>query len=642
MNKVGKVILIRDLKNTNENAIESDLYDYVKNNLGLPVSLEQRKSWIDCIKYLKDTFINISEYDDMNIAFEYFIPLSCYRRPDVIMFYKKKILVLEFKKKNLLLEIDKSQLRWYLNEIRNFHYISHQKSLNIIGVLVATEGENYRYKDKGIEIIEGNLLLEYLNEIDKNSVEPMTIEDVNTWIESDYKPLLSIIEATSKMFLKGEVSHIKNIEEGNIQKTQDFLFDEIKSNKNKKKIFFLMGVPGAGKTLVLLNILYYLNILSKGEFLKAIFTSGNGPLISTLRYILSEDKSILDGAAFIKDIKNIKSSLYNKYSDYATNDVKSYETILFDESQRSWDLKHMQQYNYNVSEPELLLRIQNKAFYDYGRSNLVCSYGEGQSIYLGEESGFEIWSEILNRKEYEDWEVYCPNALAPYFDGRKRTAIIDELFIDTSIRGTFIDVNPFINYVLNNDLIKAREEFNKISTSAFSINISRDFNEIKDYLRQYEVECNDSFYGLVTSSNASLNTIKKTITGFKNVLSQKDNPRIGKWYVEDCSKLEEAAAEFGCQGLELNIPVVIFGRDYIIRDGKWQVSEKVLYKAKIDRTYEKVLKYNNRNEIFKSIYRVLLSRGRKGLILFLPDGCKDLDDTYDFFREIGIKNINEK
>lgn len=638
MNKYGKLIRVGELKNSDEVKLAKELDSYIE-QLDLEVGESQRKSWRECIKYLKNTFIDSKLYDDVYILLEYCIPLSCYRRPDVILLFKNKVLVLEFKRKNISLEIDKSQLRGYLNELRNYHEKSHEEELDVVGALVVTEAADCIYYENGIDIIEGNKLKEYLESIDKDKLIPMSEIEAVLWADSDYMPLLSIIDATTNMFLKGEIPQVRNIEEGDIKETQDFIIDKIRNNGNKKRIFFLTGVPGAGKTLVLLNLLYQLNNIDKSKCIRTLFTSGNGPLISTLSYILSKDKDRLDGEAFIKEIKSIKSSLYDKFKDYPKSGVRTYETILFDESQRSWDLNHMQQYKFKVSEPELLLKLQNKAFNDYGKANLVCSYGEGQSIYLGEESGFKIWSEVLNREEYKDWEIYCSQELGEYFAGRDNTIIVEELFIDTSIRGNFIDVNPFIKAILDVDVTNGKYELEKIYSSGFDIKIARDFSKIKQYLREYEEESLDSFYGLITSSNASIYTLENTIPGFKKVLSQNDNSRIGKWYVDDCNKLEEAAAEFGCQGLELNIPIVAFGRDYIIQDGSWRVSLKVLQKAKVDKSYNKVLKYKDKDEIFKNIYRVLLSRGRKGLILFIPNGCKDLDETYTFFVKVGIEEL---
>lgn len=526
--------------------------------------------------------------------------------------------------------------------MRNYHDVTHLDNLNVIGALVITEATDNIYEENGIEIIEGNMLADYLSRFSSLGINQMSDENVTGWVNSDYKPLLSIIDATTNMFLSGDIPQVKNIEEGKIKKTQDIVFHLVNNNSNKKRVIFLSGVPGAGKTLILLNILYRLN--AGKEELNSLFTSGNGPLISTLSYILSKDKDKMDGEAFIKDIKSVKSTYYNKNNDCPVEDKSFFRNIFFDESQRSWDFEHMNTYRFKVSEPELLLRIQNKSFKDNKSCNLVCSYGDGQSIYLGEEGGFDIWSDVLNKEEYKDFEVYIPPQYEGYFNDRDNTFVIDDLFIDTSIRGNFIDLDPFINAVLEVDKEAAANELHKVVSKGFDIKVSRSFNEIKKYLEDSEGDDVYKSYGLIASSYASTKTLEGCISSFSKILTPSDNSRIGKWYVEDCNNLDEAA-EFGCQGLELNLPILIFGRDYIIKEGKWVMNPKLEDNSI---SSKKISKYKNKEEIFKNIYRVLFSRGRKGIILFIPEECiyngrvykcSDLEETYKFFKTIGVKNL---
>lgn len=352
----------------------------------------------------------------------------------------------------------------------------------------------------------------------------------------------------------------------------------------------------------------------------------------------------MDGEAFIKDIKSIKSNYYDKNKNCPMEGKRFFKSIFFDESQRSWDFEHMNSYRFKVSEPELLLRIQDKSFKENGSCNLVCSYGDGQSIYLGEEGEFDVWSNELNKEEYKDFEVYIPPQYECYFKDRNNTFVLEDLFIDTSIRGNFIDLDPFINAVLEVDKETAAKELHKVISKGFDIKVSRSFSEIKNYIEDSEKDNINKFYGLIASSNASIKTLKGCISNFNKILTQSDNSRIGKWYVEDCKNLVEAA-EFGCQGLELNLPILIFGRDYIIKNGKWIINPKVEANSKEGM---KIYKYKNKEEIFKNIYRVLFSRGRKGLILFIPEECiyngkvykcSDLEETYKFFISIGVKNL---
>ena len=637
--RYGELLQVKELKTKSTEKILQSLCHFI-GRLGLEIGEAQKTSWVVCIDYLKQTFAVTTAYDDVYVLFEYCIYLTSYRRPDVILLFDDSVLVLEFKRKNVVLETDKAQLRGYLKELRHYHQVSHEQNLCIQGALVVTESVNEKVtQTAGISIVEGNQLNCFLSGL--KLTNPMKEEEVQSWIYSPYLPLLNILRATRDIFVNHKIPQIKNIEQKHIQEIQDYILREIQADDNKKKIFFLGGVPGAGKTLVLLNLLYELNKDSgESNFIQSLFTSGNDPLISVLTYILSKEATKLEGEAFIKKISAIKAN-YNKKSNSVSQNTPSYPTILFDESQRSWDLAQMQKYQYQISEPELLLKLQNKAYADHKSANLVCSYGEGQSIYLGEEGGFEVWSEVLKQPEYHDWHVYCPESFGSYFQDRPNTHIVKELFMQKSIRGNFVDLDPFINGVLNGDLEFAKAAVLEVVSQGFDLKLSRNFGAIQSYLSEYSNQCRDKFYGLVCSSYASENTLKRTIPYFKKVLSQRENGRLGNWYVQDSSQLNEAVSEFGCQGLELNIPIVVLGRDYVMKDGRWQISESVLKEADSGTyKYRKIKEFKDKDTIFDNIYRVLLSRGRKGLILFIPPQCSDLDETYQFFKELDIEELN--
>lgn len=625
---------VQYLINNETNTIVSNIEKFI-DTLDLEYNNSQKKSWIDSIEYLKNTFNKLDGYRDIYIAFEYVIPMSCYKRPDIVLFFKDKILILEFKRKDIALDVDKQQLRGYLNEIRNYH--EESRNLIVNGCLVVTEGKDFIKSENNIDIVCGNTLYEYLKDMNNDFMDK---DYVVKWISSKYKPLLNIIEATRDRFINDSIQEIKNIEEGSLKRTQEFVINSIKNNKSNKNIIFLTGVPGAGKTLVLLNTVYYTNDVSNVD---TIFTSGNGPLISVLQNLLSKDKDNLDGSSYIKEIKSIKSSMYDKYKDIPKQGVNLFKTICFDEAQRAWDLKHMEKYKFKVCEPELLLKLQNKAYEEYGSVNLICSIGEGQSIYVGEESDFkDTWGNILNKDEYKDWNIYCTKNLSSSFTNRdinKNLFIKDELHIDTSIRANFIDTSKFIEAVLDVNRDKARIEVSKMVDLGYEIKICRDFEKIKSRIKDMKQDNRDNSYGLIASSNSSRRVLNDKINGFRKILSQMDNAYIGKWYVDDCDKLESAASEFACQGLELNYPVVVISGEYKIDNGKWCINNRIIEEAKKgNKDYKKVLDYSNRDSIFRNIYRVLMSRGRNGLILFIPD-YRPLDETFKFFRNIGIEEI---
>lgn len=633
MNKdnYGKLITVEELKQSNTKLLTEEIKDFIE-SLGLPVGKSQMVSWMDCIEYLKNALKDTVEFDDVYLVFEYWLPLSSFRRPDVIMFFSDRILVLEFKRKNIALDVDKNQLRGYLNELINYHDITHNYGEGFVsGCLILTEGDDNIYNDYGLDVVSGNTLVKYLLENYYN-LDSMNLDNIQDWIKSEYRPLLSILQSTYDIFCNNKIPQIKNIQNGELSLTQNYILNHIRDNNNEKKIFFLKGVPGSGKTLVLLNLLYILNNRDKCN-LNMVYTSGNGPLISTLSYLLSKKKEFTSHP-FIRNVKDIKSWLYDKKHNCAKELVNNfYKTIGFDEAQRVWDLKQMKNYGYNLSEAELFLQIQNKAYEKFSSSNLICSYGDGQSIYIGEEGGFEEWSNVLNKEEYKDWHIYCPEDLKNYFKTRDNITFANELSINTSIRADFININPLINAILDVNIEEAKEQVKEIIKRGFALKVVNNLDDLKEYLTEVKSQYKYISYGYVASSNSSVRAIKQKIPEFNKILAQTEVNMVGKWFIEDCKKLKCALSEFGCQGLELDLPIVLLGGDYIIKNGKWIINERLIEEAARNNLYKKILNYEDRDETIKNIYRVLLSRGRKGMILFIPD-YNDFNEIDNFFKNI--------
>ncbi len=176
------------------------------------------------------------------------------------------------------------------------------------------------------------------------------------------------------MYKKDGLSMIKNISEHELQNVLDVLH-QLSIESQKKYLIFLMGVPGAGKTLALLHTLYMLN----KEDLNAVFLTGNGPLEKVLSYLLTNANTCADGEAFIKGVFAYKKAYFDRRIKQPYSNSKIPATILFDEAQRAWNEKQMEA-SYGMSEPELILKVQGEAASKYDFTNVVASIGFGQSI----------------------------------------------------------------------------------------------------------------------------------------------------------------------------------------------------------------------------------------------------------------------
>lgn len=109
----------------------------------------------------------------------------------------------------------------------------------------------------------------------------------------------------------------------------------------------------------------------------------------------------------------------------------------------------------------------------------------------------------------------------------------------------------------------------------------------------------------------------------------------GNWFnapstdPQSCCALIDAVNEFNIQGLELDMPIVAWGLDMIWKNGEW-----LKFKQREDKNSES-------NTYRRNSYRVLLTRGRDGFIIFVPSRYKQLDQVYNLFVKVGIKELNE-
>lgn len=607
---------VKELKATSKGEFVQRVAEFT-NYLNLKYNVSQEKSWEDCYEYLCAAFQQTTNYDDCILLFEYCLPFTNYRRPDVIMLFKGTVLVLEFKRKDVSLIQDVDQLRGYLNFMRRYHAQTSTMNMDVKGALILTTNlENRLQPCNGFHLLKGQALLPLLSVLNLSStIEPTNVE---SWANSDYEPSKNVLKATYNMFIKDDLSMIKNISEHELKDILETLHHLTVQQHSKKRLVFLTGVPGAGKTLSLLHTLYRLN----KEAFNAVFLTGNGPLQKVLSYLLTNEEKSSDGDALIKGVLAYKNTYYNRNTKKISN-ARIPATILFDEAQRAWNEEQMGS-SFGMSEPELILNVQAVAAQQHGYTNVIASIGFGQSIYKGEEDEFATWVNVIEKPEYHDWEIYAPSTLKQMLGHLSNVQFIDELHLDTSIRSNFIDTSQFIEAVLAADVYKAREEYRKLREQGYYIHMVDNLQSAKQYLEANALDTGDNFYGLISSSNIHRENQRVHLGNAKMIKQTDTKETIGKWYFKNSSKLDAVATEFVCQGLELNIPILYFTGDFLMENGQWNVCP--------------IKHYQNPEQTIRNIYRVLLSRGRIGTLLYIPPQDKYLF-TKEFFKSIRIESI---
>lgn len=145
-------------------------------------------------------------------------------------------------------------------------------------------------------------------------------------------------------------------------------------------------------------------------------------------------------------------------------------------------------------------------------------------------------------------------------------------------------------------------------------------------------------YGLLAASGALRLKpegifVKNDINVCNWFLNNKDD-------VRSCYALEDVVTEFDVQGLEVDYSIVCWDADFRMTEGNWS------YKRFRGSEWINILKSEDKLYL-KNTYRVLLTRARQGMVIFIPKGCEDditrqpkfYDGTYNYLKKIGIDEI---
>lgn len=612
----------------------------------------QTKSWNDEITLLKESLLELiktaPEANKWGILLEYPIARR-EKRIDAVIIAHNLIVVIEFKVgQSGYFNSDREQLLDYCLDLRDFHFESRDKI--IIPVLLATKGKDIiNIISEGSDCVKelwyanSKTLTTVLTEILKYNLNG-PILDIKVWDNSEYSPTPTIIEAAQTLYAGKSVIEISRSHAGtkNLTRTSDAVINAIKIAKasNQKIICFITGVPGAGKTLAGLNIAHDKELQENDESI-ATFLSGNGPLIKVLREALSRDalKKIKNKGKDAKkrETDRIISFIENAHSFFDDNflnkeSVPNNRIIIFDEAQRAWNAKHsMRKFQRPHSEAEMMFEIMSR---HNGWAVVVALVGGGQEINTGE-AGLPEWGKIIETK-YSNWKVYVSPQLktgnhstgnATLFEQvPSNVEIIEDknLHLDVSIRSYKAEeLSHWVNLVLTNKPNEANDVFrNKLSK--YKIVITRDLDKAKQWLNS---KCKGTRrMGLVASSGARRLRplgldVKLELEESKWFLNGRDDVRSSYY-------LEIPATEFGIQGLELDWVGVCWDIDLRRKMNDWD------FNAFKGTKWQKV-KSPEMQKFIINKYRVLLTRAREGMVIFIPSGKKsDVTRDPDFYNSI--------
>lgn len=580
----------RKLLDTPKSLIEEALEMHLKGLLNKNAAGTQVDAWSEEIDVLRNTFrdLAIARPDTLHwgIVLEYELPLEGGRRPDVIITAPGRILVLEFKQDAKLNRANLDQAYAYARDLAEYHSRSHD--LQVTPFLVPTRTSDLNSERDGVQIVSPNKLAAVMSEIDEGKSV-----DLEEWLSGDYAPLPSLIQAAKMIFQNEKLPSIRRAESLGVGEAVTELqkIVEFSQSNKKRTLTFVSGVPGAGKTLVGLRFVYE----SSHDKASSIFLSGNDPLVRVLRDALKAKTFVQDLHSFIKTYGTTKKT-------------PSQHVIVFDEAQRAWDATHMGVKNdVHFSEPELLVKIGEKL---PGWVNLVGLIGHGQEINSGEEAGIDGWRQAVESDSaLSDWKIFAPPRFSNDFPGHEVTTV-EKLDLDKSLRSRRAeDLHEWVAKLLEGKLSESARLANRVIASGFQIHLTRNLDEAKSFVRLlYEGESHKRFGILASSKDTCLPNY-----GIRNSFQDTKRVNYAKWYNNlegeegSSNNLQETITEFGCQGLEVDCAIVAWGNDLNWDGTKWEM-----------RKLRPKFKQHNPLELRKNSYRVLLTRSRDGMVIFLP------------------------
>jgi len=596
-----------------KSVVESSLEEHLNGLLGMNASKSQVEAWLEEIDVLKQSFrdLAVARTDslDWSIILEFELPLEGGRRPDVIILGPDRIFVLEFKQDPVFHRSSLDQVAAYARDLSEYHSKSH--GIEVIPFLIPTKTKDKSESRDVVKVLSPDKIASTLD-----GFPIAKIIDLQDWLEGEYAPLPTLIAAAKMIFSNERLPAIKRAESYGVAKAVIRLKEIAASSlqNSERSLAFVSGVPGAGKTLVGLQFVYD----ESDQSSQAIFLSGNGPLVEVLRDALKSKAFVRDLHAFIK-------------SYGTTAKIPKQNIIVFDEAQRAWDASHMMiKKAVEFSEPELLIAIGERI---PGWATLVGLIGHGQEIHTGEEAGISGWFDALKSDHaISDWKVYAPPRFADAFPG-KTVIEYPELDLNHTLRSKQAEhLHLWVENLLAGKFADASIYAQKIWLQNFPIFVTRNLDEAKEYVTtRFEGE-KSKRYGILASSKDRI----LSEYGIKNGFQDTKRVKNAKWYNEDlgtkgsCCNMEEVVTEFGCQGLELDMAIVAWGNDFTWTGKSWELRKM---RTRIPQVDPHQLRLNS--------YRVLLTRSREGIIVFIPP-IREFDLTEHAFLAGGARILDSE
>jgi hypothetical protein len=655
---------LRDFLSTSDTEVLAKLTLAYANSGFSRMHADQPLTWWDDMVELRQALHALTTANPSSnywqILLEFSIPRK-ERRLDVVLLTGAEIILLECKRGPATTEALR-QVEEYALLLHYFHKPSHQQHIYPI-VVSANSSLPEQEITRQRELIFPTLPSFWISPTTVTSWPSVanllaSIGGENTllpngaiWDEGAYSPTPTIIDAALALRAGLNIREIAHSEAA--EHDIETVTEEIRAIvaqarvEHKHVICFLTGVPGSGKTLVGLSLAH----LSESRTDAIHFMSGNGPLVSVLQELFKQ-QAMRDKVSSAEASIQAKTLIENvhvfakTYTDEDPNRPPSNHVIIFDEAQRAWNrAQNFSKFRREYSEPEMLLKIMQR-HQDW--AVVIALVGGGQEINNGE-AGLEEWGTAL-RESQCSWQIYAsPEVIegGPSTAGQKLFATVDErnkihtrdtLHLRTSNRSLRADnLAKWVNFVLDG---QEKDAASLRITDRFPIFLTRDLNVARAKLKAEAL--GHSRFGLTGSSGAA----RLRAEGLEPSSDFHAAYPWHHWYlaprhdIRSSYTCEVFATEFEIQGLELDWIGLCWGGDFI-----WLANEWLARDLRHGRHSKWGLVRKPEKQLYrKNAYRVLLTRARQGLVIYIPRGdTKDstrlpseLDRTTDYLLRCGV------
>lgn len=597
---------------------------------------EQVRAWRLSVPPLQEQCRRVLEQEIKAATYgailEYPMP-DCPKRADALLLIAGNVLVIELKGDGATDPEYLEQVADYARRLYWYHPLCGEEKVRVHSVVVSYGLSTGEARERFYTLTDIENLHAVVRRLDQpGRAEPIPI--ARFVAPHVCQPSPSLVQAVRRFFASHALPRIKRIDEITDGAVQRLVSEIHKAHLQRRRTLILLsGVPGAGKTYVGLRIAHERFLddlaepLSSGEkpTAPAVFLSGNAPLVQVLQYELRRAGG--EGRVFVRGVKDFVDR-YSKNKSLPP----PHHVLIFDEAQRAWDeskvrVKHDDRFA--VSEPAKFVQFAERV---PGWCVVIALIGNGQEIHTGEEGGIHLWADAVPRTGGE-WDVVGPDAFQPVFAGTNRQYVTaPELHLARSVRFHFAaGLSEWTAGIVEDNsppgtLASLAAD---LKDQGYQLRITRDLTKAKEFLWAKYRRNPDARFGLLVSSR------DKGLESLDIKPAHGNFFRAGPWYVDpesspnSCRRFLEAATEFSAQGLELDHTIVVWGGDFVRKGESWDIAAAKRYRSNSGVRDPKQLRRN--------AYRVLLTRGREGLILCLPKSRLDLDETYEFLSAAGCE-----